>query len=121
MGETTTILNPAKQQRRAIRKQRCSGIEYAIDPIWPVSVSRYWVGGMAVQESCRQCRMTRSIGDFIRLQEAQSETLAASATRWQPMKVRSESESVLELLISKSAIRNDRVDSAPWFSFARSG
>ncbi len=53
MGETATILHPAKQQRGPISKERCSGIEYAVDWIWPVFAGQDWIGRMPLKKSIR--------------------------------------------------------------------
>ena len=50
MRETAAILHPAKQQRRAILQQRCSGVKHAIDPIRPVLTGQDWIGGMPMKE-----------------------------------------------------------------------
>src|SRR5271167_363905 len=51
MREAAAILHPAEQQRGAIRKQCCSGVKYAIDPIRPIFAGQNWIGGMPVKES----------------------------------------------------------------------
>ena len=50
MGETATILDAAKEERCAIRKQRCPGIEHTIYPVRPVFAGQNGIGGMPMKE-----------------------------------------------------------------------
>ncbi len=50
MRETAAILYAAKEERGAVRKQGCSGIEHAIDPVRPVFAGQNWIAGMPMEK-----------------------------------------------------------------------
>src|SRR6266536_4740123 len=104
MRQPTTIFNAAKQQGRAICEQGRASIEHAVNGIRPVLSCEDGVGTMAMQQWI--------------VRSAEKAHLLFHGYGHERISFGSGSGSER---ISRSAIRNDRVDSAPWFSLARSG
>src|SRR6266700_891443 len=104
MRQPTTIFNAAKQQGRPICEQGRAGIEHAVNGIRPILACEDWVGTMAMQQWL----------------ERSAEKIHLLFHGYGHERVSFGSDSGSER-ISRSAIRKDSVDSAPWFSLARSG
>src|ERR1051326_4732308 len=104
MGQPTAIFHAAEQQRRAIRQQRCARVEDAVDGIRPVLTRQNRVCGMAMKYWLEECAQQAGLLFYGYGHKRISFSSGHGRAR-----------------ISRSAIKNDSVDSAPWFSFARSG
>src|SRR4030088_1240862 len=106
MRQAASILHAAQQQGRAVREHRRASIEHAVNGIRPVLAREDWVGTMAMQQWLER--------------SAEKAHLLFHGYGHERISFCSGSGSCTER-ISRSAMRNDRVDSAPWFSLARSG
>src|SRR6266567_6027996 len=104
MRQAATILDSAQQQGGAVREHRCAGIKHTVNGIRPVLAREDWVGTMAMQQWLEWSAEKAHLLFYGYGHERISFCSGACTDR-----------------ISRSAIKNDRVDSAPWFSLARSG
>src|SRR6202035_395295 len=104
MRQAAPIFHAAKQQRRAIRQQSRARVKHTIDRVRPILTSEDRVCGMAKQQ--RLEASTRRTQRFLSGYGHNEISFASDSCRAR---------------ISSSAIKNERVDSAPWFSLARSG
>src|ERR1700722_2581550 len=115
MRQPATVFNPAKQKRSPIRQQRSSGIEHAVNRVRPILTRQNRIRWVARQKR----RVMRAIcADQGCVRSGHSLFLP----KFLPERV--ELESGLEFSrhrISMSAVRNDNVDSEPWFWLGRSG
>src|SRR5207249_6290982 len=94
----------AKQQGRAVRKRRCASIEHTVNGIRPVLAREDGVGTMAMQQWLERSADKAHLLFHVYGHERISFGSRSGTER-----------------TSRSAMRNDGVDSAPWFSLARSG
>src|SRR6266436_102174 len=98
MRQATTIFHAAQQQGRTVSEQRCSGIEHTIDRVGPIFARQDRICRMAKKQWLEAC--------------AQQAHLLFSGYSHERISFCSGSCSER---ISTSAMRNDSVDSAPWF------
>src|SRR2546428_10383431 len=106
MREPTAIFHATKEKSGAVGQQRSARIKNAVHGIRPIFSGKDRIAGMPMKQRLVLIH-DPSVGTFFS-KNAHRELLS----------VTSPSSS---LRISRSAIKKDSVDSAPWFSLARSG
>src|ERR1035437_8189860 len=106
MRETSSVFDTAKQQGRSILEQRCACIENAVDRVWPVSARQDRVRGMAMKQ-----RFVMILTCVHWISDGLRKLLKPEPTSTSCLVIGMSASS--RRRISKSAIRNESVDSAP--------